>query len=223
MRTAIVFSSQGAAANPVPFLTANGYNALRSTPVTVPHSDHWRTQFDRNETATCVLDPAFTIVYCNPAWDRFALANNGGSAVASRICGAPLFRYVPRVLEYHYSKLFERAREKHVLVSANYECNSPDEFRKFCMHISPIPDTSLIAIEHSLLIYGDIPYPVLRSTDHDYGIGELVTMCAQCRRTKRLHDDCWDWVPEFLRNPPDRVSYGICSECLPLYCPDSKP
>lgn len=191
--------------------------------MTVTDPDHWRTQFDRNDTATCVLDVAFTIVYCNPAWDRFALANNGESAIASRICGTPLFRYVPRVLEYHYSKLFERAREKNELVTADYECSSPDVFRKFRMQISPIPDTSLLAVVHPLLAHGDIPYPVFRSTDHDYGLGELVTICAQCRRTKRLHDNVWDWVPEFLRNPPDRVSYGVCQECLLRYCPESKP
>jgi len=129
----------------------------------------------------------------------------------------------PGFLEYHFSKLFERAREKHELVTADYECNSPDVFRKFCMHISPIPATALLAIEHRLVTHGDIPYPVFRSTDNDYGIGQLVLMCAQCRRTKRLHDNYWDWVPEFLRNPPARVSSGICQECLPLYCPDSKP
>lgn len=54
-------------------------------------------------------------------------------------------------------------------------------------------------------------------------LAETGTMCAQCRRTKRLHDNYWDWVPEFLRNPPARVSCGICRECLLLYCPDSKP
>ena len=190
--------------------------------MTVAHQDLWRTQFDRNEAATCVLDVSLTIVYCNPAWDRFALANNGESAVASRICGTPLFRYVPRVLEYHFLKLFERAREKHELVTANYECNSPDVFRKFCMHISAIPATSLLAVVHQPLAHGDIPYPAFHTSDHDYGIGELVIMCAQCRRTKRLYDNYWDWVPNFLSNPPARVSYGICQECLPLYCPDSK-
>ena len=79
--------------------------------MTIVHPDRWRTQFDHNETVTYVLDTAFTIVYCNPAWDRFALANSGESAIASIICGTPLFRYVPRILEYHYAKLFERARE----------------------------------------------------------------------------------------------------------------
>ena len=138
---------------------------------------------------------------------------------AARRCSA----VSPGFLEYHFSKLFERAREKHELVTADYECNSPDVFRKFCMHISPIPATALLAIEHRLVTHGDIPYPVFRSTDNDYGIGQLVLMCAQCRRTKRLHDNYWDWVPEFLRNPPARVSSGICQECLPLYCPDSKP
>ncbi len=190
--------------------------------MTVIDPDHWRTQFEQSECVTCVLDVAFQIIYCNPAWDRFAIANNGESALASRICGTPLFRYLPGVLEYHYLKLFERAREKHELVTAEYECNSPDVFRKFRIHISPIPATSLLAVVHSLLAHGDIPYAICRSTDHDYGVGELVSMCVQCRRTKRLRDHCWDWVPEFLRTPPARVSYGICQECLRRYCPDSR-
>jgi hypothetical protein len=191
--------------------------------VSVTHPDHWRTQFDSNGITACVLDVAFTIVYCNPAWDRFALANNGESAIASKVCGTPLFRYVPRVLQYHFSKLFERAREKHELVSADYECNSADVFRKFSMQISPIPATSLVAIVHPPLAQGHIPYPAVRSMDHDYGVGELVTVCAQCRRTKRLFDNCWDWVPEFVRDPPARASHGVCQECLLLYCSESKP
>ena len=191
--------------------------------MTIRVPDPWRTQFDRDETVTCVLDAAFTIVYCNPAWDRFALANDGESAMASKICGTPLFRYVPRVLEYHFSKLFERAREKRELVTADYECNSPDVFRRFCMRVSPIPATTLLAVLHPLLVHGDIPYPSFRSTDHDYGRGELVTMCAQCRRTKRLHDNCWDWVPEFVRNLPSRVGGGVCQECLQRYCAEWKP
>jgi hypothetical protein len=122
-----------------------------------------------------------------------------------------------------FMKLFERAREKHELVTSNYECNSPDVFRRFCMHISPIPATSLLALVHLLLVHDDIPYRAFRSTDRDYGTGDLVTMCAQCRRTKRLRDNYWDWVPEFLLNPPARVSHGLCEDCLVLYCAGSKP
>ncbi len=199
-------------------IAINGKAPRRTVFITRP--DRWQAQFDRIETAVCVLDTPLNIVYCNPAWDRFALANNGESGVGARICGTPLFRYVPRVLQYHFLKLFDRAREKHELVTAPYECNSPEVFRRFSMDISPIPDTPLLAVVHRLLAQSDIPYPAFGATDHDYGVRELVVMCAQCRRTKRLHDNFWDWVPEFLRHPPGNVSYGICQECLLLYCAD---
>jgi hypothetical protein len=41
----------------------------------------------------------------------------------------------------------------------------------------------------------------------------LLTMCANCRRTRRSAGIDWDWVPEFLHSPPGRVSHGLCTVC----------
>jgi len=93
-----------------------------------------------------------------------------------------------------------------------------------------LPSNHQTAAKHPLSSYfcstpKQVEYGTIgrRVTQARCSIGELVITCAQCRRTKRLRDNYWDWVPEFLRNPPTCVSYGICQECLLLYCPDSKP
>jgi len=38
-------------------------------------------------------------------------------------------------------------------------------------------------------------------------------MCSNCRRTQRADRSGWDWVPEWVRGAPVRVSHGICEIC----------
>jgi hypothetical protein len=178
----------------------------------------WQDQFDGSECLTCVLNDRFQVVYCNPAWDRSANINGVENATGARLAGRPLLQYVPRVLEYHYSRLLHTAREKRSVVHADYECNSPNVYRRYRMEIAPIADSSLLAITHTMVQEGSIPYHLQSPVDHDYGFGEAVTMCAQCRRTKLLRDNVWNWVREFVETQPQRVSFGLCDDCITLYC-----
>ena len=181
-------------------------------------SNSWQGPFDESENLICVIDEKFQVVYCNRAWDLAATGSGVEQATGGRLRGQSLLRCVPRCLEYHYSKLLETAREKHTVVVTDYECNTPNRYRKFRMTIAPVPETSLLSIVHSIMMECPIPYRVHSAVDGDYGLGEVVTMCAQCRRTKLLHDNVWDWVPEFVHQAPRRVSHGVCDECLALYC-----
>ncbi|MBI3476867.1 MAG: hypothetical protein HY010_14130 [Acidobacteria bacterium] len=188
-----------------------------------PQSSRWQSQFDLSENLTCVLDEMFRVVYCNRAWDIAAKANGVEQATGDRLRGQALLLYVPRALEYHYSKVLEKAREKHIVVFTDYECNTPNVYRKYRMKIAPVPETPLLALVHTVLIEGSIPYRVHSAIDYDYGSGDVVTMCAQCRRTKLLHANVWDWVPEFVQRAPPRVTHGICDDCIALYCRTSEP
>lgn len=178
----------------------------------------WRTRFDQSGDLTCVLNERFQVVYCNRAWDRAATANGVEQASGAKLFGQPLLRFVPRALEYHYSTLLETAREKHISVFAEYECNTPSIYRRYQMKIVPVPRSSLLALIHTVVKEGSIPYRVHSAFDHDYGLKDVAMMCAQCRRTKQLHDNIWDWVPEFVHKSPRRVSFGVCDECTALYC-----
>ncbi|HTR26480.1 MAG TPA: PAS domain-containing protein [Terriglobales bacterium] len=177
----------------------------------------WRAEFDQNSNLICVLDAQFKIIYCNPAWDALARAQGVESATEAKLVGLPLFQFIPRALDHHYRKLLERAREKRQTVNAEYECNTPDHYRRYRMTISGLAASSGVVIMHSLVAQGPIPYPICGRTQNDYGIGDRVLMCAQCRRTKRRLDNLWDWVPDFLRQIPSGADYGVCDDCVSLY------
>ena len=174
-------------------------------------------EFELSENLTCFVDDTSRIVHCNHAWDRAARDNGVEQAVGVRLRGTSLLDYIPGVLQYHYSKLLERAREKRTIVFTDYECNTPDLFRSFNLSIVPVPESPLLALVHTLLKKSVIPYPVCSPATHEYGFESSVTMCAQCRRSKRLRDNIWEWVPDFVRNRPPRVTHGICDNCIALY------
>ncbi len=174
----------------------------------------WRKQFDKSNNVTCVLDQDSRIVYCNPAWDRFALSNAGDGAVASKVSGVSLFDCIPPVLHDHYRTLLDRARADRKILHAEYECNSPDVYREFQMNITPIPGTEWLALVHSLRVEAPIPYESLPLTNDDYRVDELIVMCAQCRRTRHPTQLRWDWIPDFVRSMPRRVSHGVCDACM---------
>jgi hypothetical protein len=179
----------------------------------------WLSQFESTPELICVVDAEFKIVYCNPTWDAVAIANAAESATGDQLSGLSLIQFIPSALEYYYVKLLQRAREKREVVYAEYECNTPEMYRRFCMALTPIPRSPLLAIVHTLKDAGTIPYAPHLPGDHNYGQGELVLMCAQCRRTKRLRENRWDWVPEFVRSMPPHVGHGICEACAASYTP----
>ena len=173
----------------------------------------WEAQFHKSASVTCVIEADSTIIYCNPAWDRFALQNNGIGATADYVVGRWLFAYIPAVLKLHYRKLIDTARRDRRIVAQDYECPSADMFQKYHLKILPIPHTNLVAMVHSLCFKHAMDIETVLPTAYHHGTGNVVTMCAQCRRTKRTDPSRWDWLPDFVRTPPRRVSHGICPDC----------
>src|ERR1700758_239244 len=87
---------------------------------------------------SCQLNSDLRIVYCNPAWDRFAHANNGGLALSDRVLGSMIMDVVPPELLEFYRAAFARARD--TVVEFDYECSSPDLYRAFEMQILPVEE-----------------------------------------------------------------------------------
>ena len=51
----------------------------------------WPSEYDRDPHVIYAVDEKFRIVRCNPAWNTFALENNGSAAKASKVAGSNLF------------------------------------------------------------------------------------------------------------------------------------
>jgi hypothetical protein len=176
-------------------------------------SDKWKRRFETSASVTCVIDADSTIIYCNPAWDDFALRNGGERATTRDVVGRALFDYIPSVLEPHHRKLIATSRLEIGGAATDYNCHTIDKFRRYHLKILPIPHTDLLAMVHSFRVERPLTFESRPVSEYHHGPGSVVTMCAQCRRVKNNRDCLWDWVPDFVSAPPQRTSHGICPDC----------
>jgi len=169
---------------------------------------------EASNDVSCQLNSFLRIVYCNPAWDRFALANNGELARSDRVLGSMIMDFVPPKLIDFYAAAFALACDN--VVEFDYECSSSDLYRSFRMQIVPIDRhrgyTVIHALKHEEAMEGKRPALALHPKYlSDAGI---ITVCSHCRRTRRVDVSAqWDWVPASLRPAQRNVSHGLCPAC----------
>lgn len=162
-----------------------------------------------------VLDAGNRLVYCNPAWDDFAWANHGESAVAIRVLGIDVLNACPESLRFFYEQLFQYCRKTGASSFHGYHCSSPTRLRVYKMDVRCTGD--FLAISNTLLEEGPHPGPAI-SFSQDYVHHGFTTMCSNCRRVRNVKTHQWDWVPtlidtsEFLR-----LSHGLCHTCSQFY------
>lgn len=128
---------------------------------------------------------------------------------------------IPGPLQDFYAGAFERVRQTGATWTHDYECSSPEVFRKFQMRVSPAwpndRDAPLVIVNSVLLEapHTRLGYEALEEVYRD--VQQIVTMCCHCRRTRRPSTNLWDWVPQFVRGMPARVSHGLCESCIALH------
>jgi len=61
---------------------------------------------ERSEAVSYILDSQYRIMYCNPAWNRFAIANGAPQLANEAVVGSDLFAAIPEVLRASYSAAF---------------------------------------------------------------------------------------------------------------------
>lgn len=163
---------------------------------------------------SCQLNSDLRIVYCNPAWDRFARANNGGMALSDRVLGSMIMDFVPSELHEFYRAAFASAQD--AVVEFDYECSSPDLYRTFQMQILPVEQPQGYTVINALTLEERMEgkRPALVPGGEYLSDAGIITVCSHCRRSRRV--DCsgqWDWVPANLKPPLRNVSHGLCPIC----------
>lgn len=159
-----------------------------------------------------------TILWYNASWAGFA-RDNGGDDVEARFgVGASYFEGISGELRAFYEGVVHACDAAHEPYEQQYDCHSPSHRRTFRMRVLPVKDHVLL-VSHSLVVEAphDEP-PAEPALDESYrGPGGLVTMCSNCRRTRRAGEARWDWVPAWVAHRPERVSHGICPLCRGYY------
>ncbi len=186
-------------------------------------ADHGRLNaFEDDPAVIYAVSQGLRLLYCNAAWDRFALENGGPTVVRQHQIGVDIRSVIPEPLRSFYLDAFARVRTTGEPWDHDYECSSPERFRLFHMRVTPFAWQSqrrILIVVNSLVAEGPHPGPGVdsnRAALHDED--GIVTMCCHCRRT-RLPSGAreWIWVPSLVRDMPLNVSHGLCPPCFSTY------
>lgn len=176
--------------------------------------------FEDDPAVIYAVNQSLRLVYCNAAWDRFALENGGLTVVRELQIGVDLLSVIPDPLRTFYLDAFERVLATGVAWDHDYECSSAERSRNFHMRVTPPPwQSQVLIVINSLIAEGPHPGTCVDSDPtallDPHGI---VTMCCHCRRS-RLPSGTreWIWVPALVRDMPVNVSHGLCPVCLSTY------
>jgi PAS fold len=178
-------------------------------------------EFENDPSVIYLLDNNLRIVYCNKAWDEFAEHNGAVHLRRIEQVGRSVLDSNAEPLKTFYRSAFERAFAEHQPWEHLYECSSPGLYREFQMQVLPLQAPPSLIVVNSLVVekpHERIIRPPLTALYRT--TGGVITMCMHCRRTRRgERPEIWDWVPDFLASPPDKISHGLCPTCFRYYYP----
>jgi len=164
-----------------------------------------------------LVDEQLRFVYCNPAWDAFAIANGAPELALNALAGQSLFEAIPPVLQPFYSDGFRFVQSENECWEHAYECSSPQEFRRYKMRVDPSLG-SWFLVRNTLIIKRAHERPVRPGTHNYVADTGFIAMCCNCRRCRRTGKaQKWDFVPQYLGDPPRTLEHILCPDCLHHY------
>jgi hypothetical protein len=171
----------------------------------------------RSAAPSNILDSQFRLMYCNPAWNRFAKSNGALQFTSKALVGCNLLDALPDSLKAFYLDAFRQALSAGPVWEHSYECSSPTSSRKFRMRIHLLKPQDWFVVTNTLIVERS-PGGTAAAGPHKYvDANGLVTICAHCSCSRRVQSrDQWDFVTEYLcpkRESAVRVSHGLCPVC----------
>ena len=179
-----------------------------------------RATLEAEPAVSFVLDEELRLIYCNPAWDRFAEQNDGHLLLSEKMIGRSVLDSTSAQLSDYYRSLYNGVLRDRKPRDHDFHCSSPDLERLMRMHVLPLRKTAALVISCSTRIEQSHRVPSEEPIEGRYRNHHgMVVMCSNCRRTRRGEGDreTWDWVSGFVKHQPVGVSHSICGLCLDYY------
>ncbi|NTV51680.1 MAG: hypothetical protein HGA76_01515 [Candidatus Firestonebacteria bacterium] len=175
----------------------------------------------QSEDVVYVVDEQMNLKAYNPAWETFALNNNGASVLEKYPLGKSITAAFPEKIRTHYVNGYSQALKTGDRFDQDYECSSPNQYRLFHQIAYPLPAGRGLVITNHLVVTGEINRmkyafgPKYRNADG------FVVQCCHCRTVKNQADpERWDWVPSLVEHPDIKTLHSVCANCLDQYFPD---
>ncbi len=174
---------------------------------------------DNADDIVFALNAALEITYVNHGWIRFA-ENNGGDTVSERwSVGSRFMDAIPSFLRPFYREHFAKVFAENRPWEHQFECSSPDLFRRFHMLSYPLGEAERILVVNSLVQEDPHTEILCEPNEGLYRNQEgLVIQCCHCRRVRRNGlNQQWDMVPSWVAAIPPNTSHGLCYPCISYY------
>jgi len=178
------------------------------------------------------LWPDGALAYVNPSWFDFARHNQGEPAISAQWnLGRNVLDAIPEVLKGFYTDLLKASPtapgDKADFVhpqTHEYECSSPDLYRRFAMTLYNLRAGEGLLVVHTLQVERSHSpaEPTLETPEPGLiqDANGIVKQCAHCRRIQVVGgSNHWRWVPVWVEKPPAATSHTLCNFCLDHYYP----
>jgi hypothetical protein len=159
------------------------------------------------------LDARDRLIAVDPAWDEFALANDGAQAHSAAVLGRLLRDFLTDDATLMFVEaLLQAARLTLRPRTVAYRCDGPGQMRRYRMTATPL-DNGHVRVEHEL------QGSEARAPTPRYRFARAATWmrCSQCLALREIGHP---WIPADLLPPhllavrERDVSYGVCGDCL---------
>lgn len=176
---------------------------------------------ERDASTICGLSADLRLVYVNPAWVAFAERNGAPDILARWGIGSRLADVLPDPLRDGYMAAYTQAMRERRAWEHDYECSSPETYRRFRQCAYPRRDASGLIVVNSLVAATDAELTLGAPHAPDRAVYQApngtITACTHCRRVRRADEDVWDWVPAWVADIPREFSHGLCPLCFEYY------
>jgi hypothetical protein len=169
------------------------------------------------------LSKKLELTYLNPAWFTFAKANHAEPGISEDYpVGTSVAEAMSEPFRDFYLGIYARILKKGTVWEHDHECSSPEAYRVFHEIAYPQHGLEGILVINSLLlenVHPDTERAAMPPVEDHYRLPNgLITQCSYCRRFDRaVAPAVWDWVPDWISNPPTNISHSLCRICYDYY------
>lgn len=177
------------------------------------------SELNENPNTCYIIDTAFQLLYANPAYYRFAEANDGLDVATRYGIGVNVLDAISGPQREFFANLFAQALQSDERTEFDYECSSAREYRMFRLILYPLPDRRGLVARHAVIKTRGHESEAHKFREGDYADDhKLIHQCGHCRRVRHLQENRWDWCPEALGYHP--ISHTLCDACVEFYYRD---
>jgi hypothetical protein len=172
-----------------------------------------------SEQVSFILDWSLNLVYHNKAWNNFARQNSAPELADGAAIGTNVLSVTDESLRPFYREAFREVTREKPIRGWEYECSSPERFRKFLMRVHPMKPSGYFLVTNSLLVESE--HSAAKPNSKEYrGSDGKIHLCVHCRCSKRgAQSERWDFVPANLKPETANVLQDLCPICKGYFYP----